>query len=152
MQTTHTSICPFLNSSTRTPFVNNLPSSTNTDWESPCTSSTEALLFASLLPRAAKKKEGGKGGVTQASPWIRFLPPWPPVIPDLAAAAPPISCPDNGQSQAEPSSGLIGRQWLHSPPPSTGLCLGDRGVTHGLIATLRGTGSDKHGPGPQWMY
>lgn len=40
-----------------------------------------------------------------------------PVIPDLANLAPPTSCPDNGQSQGDLSSGLIGRQWLHSPPP-----------------------------------
>lgn len=97
--------------------MNNLPRSSDSDCTSTCTSSTEALLSASLLHRAAKGKEGRWPGPTPGSG--SFL--GGQVTLDLATAAPPTPSLDNGQNQGEPSSGLLGRQWLYSPwPPIEG--------------------------------
>ena len=64
------------------------------------------------------RKEGAWEGQDDPGSPLDQVPASPgPVIPDLTVAAPPTSCSDNGQSQGEPSSGLIGRQWSHSPPP-----------------------------------
>lgn len=127
--------------------MKSLPNRSNTETkkESPYTSRTELPLFASLPPGAAKRwVETGKW-VTQASKWIKFLhPPWHhPPISDLTAAAPPTSCPDNEQSQREPSFALIDRQWLHSPPTALDSVRGVGESNTPLIATLQRTGSDK---------
>lgn len=58
IQTTYTSIRAFF-SYHRNPTSAPFPSSIDTDWESTCTTSTETLLSASLLPRAAGREEGG---------------------------------------------------------------------------------------------
>lgn len=88
------------------------------------------------------KEEGGMG------PWIRFLPPW--TGDTRPGHCSPSHTPSWQWAKPGRTPSLIGGQWLHSPPP--GLGQGDRGVTHSLIATLQGTGLDKHGLGPQWLY
>lgn len=69
------------------------------------------------IPAAHRcRKVGGRGWPRQPPGSGSFL--RGPLIPDLATVATPIQCCDNGQSQGETSTGLIGRQWLHSLPPA----------------------------------